>query len=140
MTFKNLMCTAAGIMGAAISNLFGGWTGAMTTLIIVMGLDYITGIIVAGVFHKSGKSKSGRLESNAGWKGLIKKGVTLTIVLVAYRIDLLIGTQYIKDAVIIAFCANEIISIVENAGLMGIPVPEVIIKAIEVLKGNGEEE
>ncbi|MGN0183357.1 MAG: holin family protein [Candidatus Ornithomonoglobus sp.] len=135
---KNIICTAAGIIGALITQLLGGWTGAMTTLVIFMGLDYLTGLIVAGVFHNSSKSESGSLESRAGWKGLIRKGVTLAIVLVAYRLDLLIGTAYIKDAVIIAFCANELISLIENAGLMGVPIPEPITKAIEVLKGNKE--
>ena len=139
MSLKNLMCTIAGMIGGFIAQLFGGWTAAMTTLVIFMGLDYITGLIVAGVFHKSGKSESGRLESLAGFKGLLRKGVTLAIVLVAYRLDLLIGTTYIKDAVIIAFCANEVISLIENAGLMGVPVPDTITKAIEVLKNKSEK-
>lgn len=139
MNIKNIICTATGLIGAFVTQLLGGWTGAMTTLVIFMGLDYITGIIVAGVFHNSSKSESGSLESRAGWKGLIRKGVTLAIVLVAYRLDLLIGTTYIKDAVIIAFCANELISLIENAGLMGVPIPEPITKAIEVLKGKGSD-
>lgn len=139
MSLKNLMCTIAGMIGGFIAQLFGGWTAAMTTLVIFMGFDYITGLIVAGVFHKSGKSESGRLESLAGFKGLLRKGVTLAIVLVAYRLDLLIGTTYIKDAVIIAFCANEVISLIENAGLMGVPVPDTITKAIEVLKNKSEK-
>ncbi len=141
ITLKDIVCTGAGIVGAVIAKLFGGWTGAMTTLLIFMGLDYLTGLIVAGVFHKSGKSAGGGLESRAGWKGLIRKGVTLLIVLVAHRLDMLIGTDYIKNMVIIAFCANELISLIENAGLMGVPIPEVITRAIEVLKekGNGTE-
>ena len=102
-----------------------------------MGIDYISGVIVAGVFHKSTKTKTGGLNSLIGWKGLFKKGLTLAIVLVAHRLDLLIGTNYIRDAVIIAFCANELISIIENAGLIGIPIPTVITKAIEVLKERG---
>lgn len=139
ITLKNITCTVIGIAGAAITSLYGGWTAAMTTLLILMGLDYITGLLVAAVWHNSSKSESGGLESRAGWKGLIRKGVTLAVVLVAHRLDLLIGTTYIKDAVIIAFCANELISLVENAGLMGLPIPEVITKAIEVLKGGDEE-
>ncbi len=139
LTLKNIICTVIGIAGAAVTNMFGGWTAAMTTLLIFMGLDYITGLLVAAVWHNSSKSESGGLESRAGWKGLIRKGVTLLIVLVAYRLDLLIGTTYIKDAVIIAFCANELISLIENAGLMGIPIPEPITKAIEVLKGGDKQ-
>ncbi|MDY5861968.1 phage holin family protein, partial [Agathobacter sp.] len=56
-----------------------------------------------------------------------------------YRLDLLIGSNYIRDAVIIAFCANELISIVENCGLMGLPLPKIIIKAIDVLKNKGKD-
>ena len=137
LNLKNILCTAIGIVGTTVSQLFGGWSAALTTLIIFMGIDYISGVIVAGVFHKSTKTKTGGLNSLIGWKGLFKKGLTLAIVLVAHRLDLLIGTNYIRDAVIIAFCANELISIIENAGLIGIPIPTVITKAIEVLKERG---
>ena len=103
-----------------------------------MAIDYVSGLIVAGVFHTSNKTNSGSLESRAGWKGLCRKCMTLLFVLVAYRLDLVIGTNYIRDAVIIAFIANETISLVENAGLMGIPLPAVIIKAIDVLQKKTE--
>ena len=138
MTFKNIICTVLGVIGAAISNLFGGWDAALTTLIIFMAIDYVSGVIVAGVFHKSSKSDTGGLNSHIGWQGICRKGITLAIVLIACRLDLLIGTSYIKDAVIIAFCANELISIVENAGLMGLPIPNVITKAIDVLKEKSD--
>lgn len=105
-----------------------------------MATDYVTGLIVAGVFHRSQKTDTGKLESRAGWKGLCRKGVSLLIVLVAYRLDIVIGSAYIRDAVIIAFIANETISIIENAGLMGIPIPAVITRAIEILKSKEESE
>ena len=105
-----------------------------------MAIDYITGLIVAGVFHKSKKSDNGALESNAGLKGLCKKGVMLLVVLVAYRLDLVTGLGFVRNAAIIAFVANETISIVENAGLMGIPMPKVIQKAIDILKERSEED
>ena len=108
------------------------------TLVIFMGVDYLTGLIVAGLFHTSQKTENGRLESRAGWKGLCRKGVTLLIVLVACRLDLVIGSNFIRDAVVIAFIANETISIIENAGLMGVPIPAAIIDAIEVLKKQAE--
>ena len=137
---KEIICTIFGVVGSFFTTLFGGWSTGMITLIIFMCVDYITGLICAGVFKTSSKSESGGLESRAGWKGLCRKGVTLLIVLVAYRLDLLIGSNYIRDAVIIAFCANELISIVENCGLMGLPLPKVITKAIDVLKNKGKEE
>lgn len=130
--------TILGAIGAFISSLFGGWDQALTTLIIFMAIDYLTGLLVAGVFHKSSKSESGALESRAGWKGLCRKGMTLLVVFVAVRLDIATGTTYIKDAVVIAYVVNEALSIIENAGLMGLPIPEVIKKAIEVLRGKTE--
>lgn len=133
-TAKFGILSIMGAIGAFISALFGGWDMALTTLVIFMGIDYITGLIVAGVFHKSGKSENGSLESRAGWKGLCRKGMTLLIVLVAVRLELAIGNAFIKDAVVIGYIANETISIIENAGLMGLPIPSVIQKAIDVLQ------
>lgn len=130
---KELMISIFGLIGAGISAFFGGWSDALTTLIIFMAVDYITGIIVAGVFHKSKKSETGSLKSVAGWKGILKKGVNLLLVLVACRLDILVGTNYIRDAVVIALCVNETISIIENVGLMGVPIPKVIKKAIDIL-------
>lgn len=132
--------TFIGVIGSWVASLFGGWDAALVTLIIFMGIDYVTGLIVAGVFHASEKTKNGTLESMAGWKGLCRKGVSLLVVLVACRLDLVMGSNFIRDAVVIAFTVNETISIVENAGLMGVPVPKVITKAIEVLKNKSESE
>ena len=120
---KEWICTAIGVAGSFIASLFGGWDAALATLVIFMAIDYVTGLIVAGVFHNSGKTENGALESRAGWKGLCRKGVSLLVVLVACRLDLITGTNFIRDAVVIAFVANETISIVENAGLMGINIP-----------------
>ena len=135
---KNMLCTILGITGSAVASLFGGWDIGLTTLIIFMAVDYVSGILVAGVFHKSNKTDTGALESKTCWKGLCRKCMTLIFVLVAYRLDLVIGTSYIRDAVVIAFIANELISIVENAGLMGLPMPEVITKAIDILQKKAD--
>ena len=136
---KITICTAVGLIGSSIAAAFGGWDAAMITLIIFMAVDYLTGLIVAGVFHNSPKSEGGTLESKAGWKGLCRKGMTLLIVLIAARLDMLLGTGFIRDAVIIAYIANEAISIIENAGLMGVPIPAAIRKAVEVLQQKGEQ-
>ena len=137
---KNYICTGIGVAGGFIASLFGGWTEAMMTLVIFMCIDYVSGLVVAGVFKTSTKTETGALESRAGWKGLCRKGMTLLIVLIGYRLDLVMGTNYIRDAVCIAFVANEAISIVENAGLMGIPIPSVISKAIDILTKKSESE
>ena len=136
---KETLCAVLGAVGAGVAWLFGGWDASMITLIVFMAIDYITGLVVTGVFKKSEKSANGGLESRAGWKGLCRKGVTLLIVFVAVRLDLLIGTSYLRDAVCIAFIANEVISITENAGLMGVPIPAVITNAISVLKKKQAE-
>lgn len=130
---KNIFTITIGLLGAAVTTLFGGWSAGLTTLIIFMAIDYISGLLVAGVFKASTKSDSGALNSKAGWKGLAKKSMTLLFVLIAYRLDLMIGTNYIRDAVVIGFCVNELLSIVENASLMGLPLPPIIVKAIDVL-------
>lgn len=135
---KTGICTAVGVVGGFIASLFGGWDAALTTLLIFMGVDYVTGLIVAGVFHRSQKSTDGALESRAGWKGLCRKGTTLLVVLVACRLDPVTGSTFIRDTAIIAFIANETISIIENAGLMGVPIPAVVAKAIDILKQKAE--
>ena len=135
---KNMFITVIGVIGSFIASSFGGWDAAMVTLLIFMGVDYVTGLIVAGVFHTSPKTANGALESRAGWKGLCRKGVTLLVVLVACRLDMVMGSNFIREATIIAFVANETISIIENAGLMGVPIPSVVVKAIEVLKENAD--
>lgn len=137
---KTTICTVLGAVGSAIATIFGGWDSGLATLLIFMGLDYVLGLVVAGVFHKSNKTETGALESKAGWKGLCKKIMTLIFVLVAYRIDLILGLDYIRDAVIIAFITNELISLVENAGLMGVPLPAIITKAIDILQKKSESE
>lgn len=137
---KEILCTIIGFIGSAIASFFGGWDAGIATLLIFMVLDYVSGLIVAAVFKNSPKTDTGSLESKAGWKGLCRKCMTLIFVLVAYRLDLVIGTNYIRDTVIIAFIANETISLVENAGLMGIPLPEIINKAIDILQKKTERE
>ena len=135
----NVLYSLVGAIGGFVAMAFGGWSDALITLIVFMALDYVTGLIVAGIFKKSKKSENGALESRAGFKGLCRKGVALMIVLVAVRLDIIMHTTYIKDAVIIAFVANESISIIENAGLMGIPVPGIIARAIDVLRNDSEK-
>ena len=135
-----LFCSASGLGGAILTTLYGGWNSAVTTLVIFMGIDYLTGLICAFVFKKSKKSESGGIESGAAWKGLCKKCVTLLLVLMAYRLDLIAKTTYIKDAVCIAFIVSEGISILENAVLMGMIVPKPLRDALDFLKKGGSND
>ena len=138
---KAAVMTGAGVIGGMISQAFGGWDAALISLLLFMAVDYLSGLIVAGVFQASDKSETGALNSIACWQGLLKKCMTLVIVLVAARLDIVLGTAFVRDAVVIAYVVNETISIIENAGLMGLPVPDVIMSAIEQLQGkrNGEK-
>ena len=138
MPIKIFILSGVACVGAAIASLLGGWTGAMTTLVILMLIDYVTGIIVAGVFHNSPKCSGGALSSAVGFKGICRKFVILLIVVAACRVDLLLETNIIRDATCIGFCANELVSITENAGLMGIPLPRKLVEAIEVLRGDND--
>lgn len=81
---KEQICAATGVIGGFIAAILGGWDTGLQTLVIFMCIDYITGLIVAGIFHNSTKTENGALESKAGFKGICKKAVILLIVLMAY--------------------------------------------------------
>ena len=136
---KISVMSVLGVIGSFVANILGGWTTDMQTLGVLMIVDIMMGFMIAAVFKKSGKSLSGTLNSLSMWKGLCRKGVTLLIVLVANQLDTVIGVEYIRTAVIIAFIVNELVSIVENGGIMGIPIPGVITKAIDILKSKEEK-
>jgi len=138
---KETICTVAGLIGGFIATLLGGWDSALSTLVIFMGVDFVTGVVTAAM-GKSKHSDSGTLNSKAGWVGLAKKFCILLMVVVGVRIDILLGTNYIRDTVCNSFCLNELLSIVENTSLMGIPYPPAMKKAIDVLQtkvGRAEE-
>ena len=139
---KDTFCAAVGVFGGIIVSFFGGWDSALVTLVIFMAVDFITGFIT-GAAGKSRHTESGGLSSKVGWLGLAKKFCVLLMVVVAVRIDILLGTTYIRDAVCIGFCVNELLSIIENTSLLGIPYPEPLKKAIDILQikaGRMEEE
>ena len=131
---KETISTIAGVSAGLLSWLVGGFDTPILALIICMAVDYVTGLIVAGIFHTSPKTPGGGLDSRVGWKGLARKFVTLLIVVIANLMDELLGLHYIRDAVIIGFCANETLSIIENLGLAGVPMPQAVIKALEQLQ------
>ena len=143
MTYKAVFCILAGAIGGIFTQIFGGWSIALTILVICMAIDYGSGLVVAGVFHVSPKSMGGGLDSNVGWKGLVRKVATLVIILIAHFVDMLLGTEYIRDAVVIAFTINEIVSILENCALMGVPIPKILLRGIDILHqqaSDGEPE
>lgn len=133
---KETVCTVLGLIGSAFCWAFGGWDAAIAALLMCMAVDYVSGSLVALVFHKSTKTETGAYNSAYGLKGLCKKGLMLLFVLVAVQIDRVLGTDYARDAVCIGFCANEVLSIIENLGLAGIPMPQAITKALEQLQSK----
>lgn len=136
---RETICTVLGIIGGAFTAAFGGWNAALTTLVFFLSLDYFTGLLVAGVFRRSPKTKTGGLQSKIGWKGLVKKVMVLLLVLAAARMDVALHTDYLRNTVCIGFTCNELISILENAGLMGIPLPAVLTNAVDLLMQKGQQ-
>lgn len=133
---KETICAVVGVVGSFVAWLFGGWDTALATLLIFMAVDYVTGLIVAA----AGKSPKGKLSSKIGWRGLAKKCVVLLLVLVAAQLDVVLGMDYVRAGVCVAFLCNEVISILENAGLMGVPLPAALKNAVELLQSKGKGE
>ena len=138
---KAMLCTAIGAVLGWIVNMIGGWSEDLTTLLVFMAVDFLLGLLVAGVWKKSNKSDTGALSSWSAWKGLCRKGASLLVILIAYRLDVTLGVNYIRTAVIIAFIVNEGISILENLGIMGVKYPETLKKALDIVtdKSNKTE-
>ena len=138
LIIKDSVLVALSIAGSFIARALGGWDTALQTLIILMAVDYITGILIAAVWQRSNKSKTGALESRAGFKGLIRKGLILLVVLIGVQLDAIIGLQaFCRTAIVLFFCGNEGLSIVENLGIMGLPLPDFIKSKFEQLRDKG---
>lgn len=131
--------TTVGAVGSAVSYLLGGWETAIQTLVCFMLIDYITGIMLA-VLNKSTKTDKGGLNSWAALKGIFKKTGMLVVVIVANRLDVLAGTDVIRNGCIFVLIGNEGLSIIENLGVMGVPVPKILIRFIEALKNKDNEQ
>lgn len=122
------LCSAAGVLGSIITFSFGGWTEALTFLVVAMAVDYVSGVAAS---LKEGKG----LSSSLGFWGLTRKGLALLIILLAHRIDILLDSPNMTmGAAVYFYIANELISITENYGRLGLPLPNRIRKLIEVLK------
>ena len=128
-------------IGAYIINLLGGWSTSLETMMIFMTVDYITGVLCALLWQNSSKTESGAFDSKASIKGLFRKGGVLLVVLIAARIDMeLCLNTNIRTTVILFFIANDGLSIIENLGIMGLPLPLFIKNAFERLKTNSDTE
>lgn len=126
-------------IGSTLSYFIGGVDTMFIVLCVFLLVDYISGVIVAVVFKNSTKTETGKLNSSVSFKGLCKKFFVIVLIGVAHLLDITLGTNFIRGGVIMAFISNETISIIENAGLMGIPIPAVLRKAIDILQEKEEE-
>ena len=127
----NLVKSVIAIGGAAASYLFGGWSSLLTILLTFVVLDYVTGVTAA--------AKEGKLNSEVGAWGIAKKVGTFVIVAVAHLVDSALGDAHLfRDAAIFFFLANELLSVIENLGRIGVPIPPALQQAVEVLRGKGD--
>lgn len=139
LNIKSSIFMAIGVAGGVMSNALGGADKLLIALIVCIGADYLTGLAVAIIFKNSPKTETGAAQSNAGFKGLVKKVFILLIIVVINQVDIVLGADgFLRNASIIGFMANDCISLIENAGLMGIKLPPAVIDAIDILKKKSE--
>ena len=136
---KNGVLAALAAVGSWIANSMGGWDASMQVLVALMVADYLTGVLVAAVWHKSSKSSSGTLNSVAGFKGILKKCMILMLVWIGVLLDQALDSSYARTAVVLFFVGNEGISLLENLGLMGVPFPAFLRRALEALRDQGDK-
>lgn len=132
---KEVIISILGAIGSGIAWFFGGWDKDLQTLIVIMGIDFVLGLLL-GFLGKSAKTEGGGLSSTAGLKGIAKKAAMLLLVAFAALVDRYTGADLCRNAICLALIANEAISLLENFGLLGLPLPERLKDAIENLKNN----
>ncbi len=119
------------IFGSTITFAFGTWSESLTFLLVAMAIDYITGI-AAAIYDGSG------LDSQVGFWGLMKKGLILLVVLLSHRIDLVLGVDVAMGGAIAFYTVNELLSIIENYGRLGLPLPPQLKQLIRTLRNRSD--
>jgi toxin secretion/phage lysis holin len=118
------------VTGAMASYLFGGWSSMLETLLMFAFIDYLSGLTAAAM--------AGEISSSIGMRGIAKKIAVFAVVAIAHVIDQALGEAHlIRDAAIWWYLANELVSIIENAGRMGVPIPPAIKRAVASLNDRG---
>ncbi|OPG98998.1 holin [Chryseobacterium mucoviscidosis] len=118
------------VVGSAATYFFGGWSGLLGVLLVFIILDYVTGVAAAGA--------TGELKSKIGMIGIARKVFIFAMVAVGHLVDGILGDGHLfRDTVAYFYIANELLSLIENGGRLGAPIPPVIKQAVEVLKGKG---
>ena len=136
---KGSVLATVSAVGAIVVENLGGWDARMKLLVAFMGMDILTGCLVAALWRRSNKSESGALNSRAGFKGLCRKCMILLMVWLGMLLDNALGATYVRNAVVLFFIGNEGLSLLENLGLMGVPFPDFLKKALEVLHDQGNK-
>lgn len=139
INMKNSFLAVFAGIGSVFTQWLGGWDLFLKTLVMFMIIDYITGIAVAFIFHKSDKTENGSASSRECFKGIIKKMCIIALVGVSVAVDSLSGTAYVRSATIFFFLGNEGLSILENIGLMGLKYPSFIKRALEIIKERNDD-
>jgi len=117
--------------GAVASFLFGGWSHLLSILLVFVVLDYLSGVAAA--------AREGKLRSDIGMWGIARKVAIFAIVAAAHLVDTALGDAHLfRDAAVFFYLANELLSITENLGRLGAPIPPAIQRAVEVLRGKSE--
>lgn len=137
---KNIVSLVIGALGTVVVRLIGKPSNELLILLLLMTIDILVGFIVSAVWHKSTKTKTGRLSSRAMFKGIVKKVLTLVIVIIAYQLDNLLGQTVIRHITIIALITEESLSVIETIALTGVRIPAIITSALDVLEKGVKNE
>lgn len=134
MKVKYLIELIISSLGTMLINIIGKPTDELMILLLLMVIDLMTGTLVSAIWHKSSKTKSGKLSSRVMFKGIVKKILTLVIVVIAYQLDILLNIDMIRYIVIISLIIEEVLSVIETIALTGIQVPTIISKGLDILE------
>ena len=126
-------------LSGAVAGLFTQMSAGLRLLLLLMALDYGSALVLAAL-GKSPKSESGALDSRAGFVGLARKAMILVLVLLAAILDRLTGSAACVGAVTLFYTVNEAISILENAVLLGVPIPRQLTQALDIAKKRRQAE
>ncbi len=134
MNYKHIINSSIAIGGTWLTYLIGGWDSVLKILAVLIIIDYITGIIKA-LINKE-------LTSDIGWVGLMKKAAIFLVVILAHQLDLTIPQEnpIFRTMACYFYIANEGISITENIAVLGVPLPEWLVKTLKKLKDTNNTE
>ena len=131
--FKEKILIIGGGLGGAFSLLVGGFSVDVESLLILMALDYSLGSLNTLIYKTSPKTADGKLSSKQGFKGIFKKTLMLSLLIVGNRIDISFGLNYAKGGICTALIINEVISILETYKLSGLNSPKILDDILEVI-------